>query len=134
MTPSPTAPTSELARLLDAVAFSADRHRNQRRKDAEASPYINHPIALARLIAADGGVTDVEVLMAAILHDTVEDTNTSLQELRDRFGDRVAGIVSEVTDDKNLYGDAGANNRLGWRPSSPTIIGIIQGSPWLRIR
>lgn len=102
MTPSLTTPLPELARLLDAVAFSAEKHRNQRRKDAEASPYINHPIALARLLALDGGVTDVEVLMAAILHDTVEDTNTSLRDLRDRFGDRVAGIVAELTDDKDL--------------------------------
>jgi GTP diphosphokinase / guanosine-3',5'-bis(diphosphate) 3'-diphosphatase len=90
------------AELLAAVMFAAERHRNQRRKDAEASPYINHPIALAHLLATTGGVADVHVLRAAILHDTVEDTETTETELRERFGDTVAGIVMEVTDDKVL--------------------------------
>ncbi len=91
-----------VARLIDAMAFAADKHKNQRRKDAQASPYINHPIALARLLAVEGAVTDVQVLIAAVLHDTVEDTDTTFQELRDRFGDEVADIVAEVTDDKQL--------------------------------
>ncbi len=90
------------AELLDAVMFAAERHRNQRRKDAEASPYINHPIALAHLLATVGEVDDLDVLRAAILHDTVEDTETSEVELRHRFGDTVAAIVMEVTDDKSL--------------------------------
>lgn len=91
-----------LAELLDAVMFAAERHRNQRRKDADASPYINHPIALAHLLATVGAVDDLDVLRAAVLHDTVEDTETSETELRERFGDVVAGIVMEVTDDKAL--------------------------------
>lgn len=90
------------AELLEAVMFAAERHRNQRRKDAEASPYINHPIALAHLLATVGEVEDLDVLRAAILHDTVEDTETSEAELRARFGDAVAGLVMEVTDDKAL--------------------------------
>lgn len=90
------------AKVLDAVMFAAERHRNQRRKDAEASPYINHPIALAHLLATTGGVDDVDVLRAAILHDTVEDTETTETELRERFGEAVADIVMEVTDDKAL--------------------------------
>ena len=65
------------ALLLDALMFSAERHRGQRRKDVEASPYINHPIALAHLLATTGGIEDVDVLRAAILHDTVEDTETT---------------------------------------------------------
>lgn len=93
---------NDVARLLDAANFAADRHRNQRRKDAEASPYINHPLGLATLLAVDAKVDDIEVLMAAVLHDTVEDTETSLEELIGRFGERVAGIVAEVTDDKTL--------------------------------
>jgi guanosine-3',5'-bis(diphosphate) 3'-pyrophosphohydrolase len=93
---------SVAADLLDAVMFAADRHQNQRRKDAEASPYINHPIALAHLLATVGAVVDLDVLRAAILHDTVEDTETNEAELRERFGDAVAGIVMEVTDDKDL--------------------------------
>lgn len=92
----------DIARLLDAIAFAAERHQDQRRKDVRQTPYINHPLALARMLACDGGVTDVDVLMAAVLHDTVEDTETTEAELRERFGERVAGMVMEVTDDTSL--------------------------------
>lgn len=88
--------------LLDALAFAADKHRRQRRKDPEASPYVNHPIALARILTHEGGVRDATVLAAALLHDTVEDTQTTTGELKRRFGARVASIVAEVTDDKTL--------------------------------
>ena len=93
---------SETASLLEAIAFAAERHRNQRRKDVEASPYINHPIALARLLSATGNIDELVVLQAAILHDTIEDTDTTEEELRAKFGDAVADIVLEVTDDKTL--------------------------------
>jgi len=92
----------DLALLLKALAFAAHKHRDQRRKDAEASPYINHPIALANVLVSEGGVEDVEVLCAALLHDTVEDTDTTPQELVDHFGPRIARVVAEVTDDKSL--------------------------------
>jgi len=92
----------DLALLLKALAFAAHKHRDQRRKDAEASPYINHPIALADVLMNEGGVTDVEVLCAALLHDTVEDTATTHEELVNAFGTRIARIVAEVTDDKAL--------------------------------
>ena len=94
--------TSELALLLKALAFAAHKHRDQRRKDADASPYINHPIALADVLVNEGGVSDVEVVCAALLHDTVEDTATTPQELVDAFGPRIARIVAEVTDDQRL--------------------------------
>ena len=93
---------SELALLLRALAFAAHKHRDQRRKDAGASPYINHPIALADVLVNEAGVTDVAVLCAALLHDTVEDTDTTPEELAGAFGDRIARIVAEVTDDKAL--------------------------------
>jgi guanosine-3',5'-bis(diphosphate) 3'-pyrophosphohydrolase len=93
---------SELGLLLKALAFAAHKHRDQRRKDAEASPYINHPIALADALVNEGGVTDVEVLCAALLHDTVEDTDTTPAELAAAFGPRIAQIVAEVTDDTKL--------------------------------
>lgn len=92
----------ELALLLKALAFAAHKHRDQRRKDAEGSPYINHPIALADVLVNEGGVTDVEVLCAALLHDTVEDTATTHEELVNAFGSRIARIVAEVTDDTTL--------------------------------
>lgn len=94
--------TNRYAELLDAVAFAAAKHRNQRRKDAEASPYINHPLQLAHVLATEGGVKDLKTLMAAVLHDTVEDTETSYEELVENFGKRVADVVMEVTDDKTL--------------------------------
>jgi guanosine-3',5'-bis(diphosphate) 3'-pyrophosphohydrolase len=88
--------------LIAAVAFAAHKHRNQRRKDAEASPYINHPISLANVLANEGGIEDERTLVAAILHDTIEDTETTEQELTKEFGADVAGIVIEITDDKSL--------------------------------
>jgi guanosine-3',5'-bis(diphosphate) 3'-pyrophosphohydrolase len=91
-----------LARLIKAADFAAFKHRRQRRKDAEASPYINHPLALARVLKIEAGVEDVDVLVAAILHDTVEDTQTTVEELEREFGEVVAGVVAEVTDDKRL--------------------------------
>lgn len=88
--------------LLAALEFAAERHRDQRRKGREASPYINHPIAVTRLLAEVGNVSDPVLLQAAILHDTVEDTETTLDELEARFGPEVRRVVEEVTDDKSL--------------------------------
>lgn len=88
--------------LLHAVRFAAEKHRDQRRKGAVASPYINHPIIVAEQLAAVGFEHEPELLMAAVLHDVVEDTDTTEAELTRAFGARVAGIVMEVTDDKSL--------------------------------
>ncbi len=92
--------SSDAARLLAAAGFAAFKHREQRRKGVKGSPYINHPLAVAGLIADEGGVADTDVLMAAILHDTIEDTLTTQAELERHFGTAVASIVAEVTDDK----------------------------------
>ena len=102
MRSAPEAPELRLPLLLRALAFAAHKHRHQRRKDAEASPYINHPIALAELLAREGGVADVDVLAAALLHDTIEDTQTTPEELEKEFGRHIASIVLEVTDNKML--------------------------------
>lgn len=93
---------NNLGLMLAAAAFAARKHSSQRRKDAEASPYINHPLALADVLANVGGVTDIEVLCAALLHDTIEDTETNADELRAEFGAAIERIVLEVTDDKSL--------------------------------
>ncbi|TRZ15296.1 hypothetical protein HGM15179_011816 [Zosterops borbonicus] len=93
---------SEVARLLEAVDFAARKHKDQRRKDPEGTPYINHPIGVARILAHEAGVTDIVVLQAALLHDTVEDTDTTFPELEARFGAAVRRVVQEVTDDKAL--------------------------------
>ena len=86
--------------ILRAVAFAAHKHRDQRRKDKDASPYINHPIELANVLWQEGGVRDPQVIAAALLHDTLEDTETSWQELRGEFGEEIADVVLEVTDTK----------------------------------
>ncbi|XP_044212468.1 guanosine-3',5'-bis(diphosphate) 3'-pyrophosphohydrolase MESH1 [Thunnus albacares] len=93
---------TDAALLLETVNFAAEKHRNQRRKDVDATPYINHPIGVARILSHEGGVTEIEVLQAALLHDTVEDTDTTPAELEAKFGPIVARIVEEVTDDKSL--------------------------------
>nr|XP_021397482.1 guanosine-3',5'-bis(diphosphate) 3'-pyrophosphohydrolase MESH1 [Lonchura striata domestica] len=93
---------SEVAWLLEAVDFAARKHKEQRRKDPEGTPYINHPIAVARILAHEAGVTDLVVLQAALLHDTLEDTATTPAELEARFGAAVRRVVEEVTDDKRL--------------------------------
>ncbi len=90
------------ARLFEALAFAARKHRDQRRKDTAATPYINHPVDLARVLSAEGGITDTRTLIAALLHDTVEDTDTSFEEIGALFGAKVADVVREVTDDKSL--------------------------------
>lgn len=94
--------STPLSMFVKAVAFAADKHRNQRRKDADASPYINHPIGLANVLANEGSVADVAVLCAAILHDTIEDTETTSEELTSIFGPQITAIVLDVTDDKSL--------------------------------
>src|SRR6266566_5785932 len=90
---------------LRALRFAAEKHRRQRRKDADASPYINHPIAVATVLAVEGDVSDEATLLAAVLHDTVEDTQTTFVELEEHFGPGVAGLVRELTDDKSLEKD-----------------------------
>ena len=88
--------------FVKAVAFAAEKHRTQRRKDADASPYINHPISLANVLANEGGITDAAILCAAVLHDTIEDTQTTPAELEQVFGKEITSIVLDVTDDKSL--------------------------------
>ena len=95
-------PENDIAFVMRAAGFAADRHRDQRRDDAAATPYINHPLALAAILSVEGHVTDVTVLVAALLHDTVEDTDTSIDEIAAEFGHAVASIVAEVTDDPTL--------------------------------
>ncbi len=93
---------TDLQGFLRAAAFAARKHQHQRRKDAEASPYINHPLRVAALLAEEGGVTDPLTLTAAVLHDTLEDTETTPEELATAFGAVVRDLVQEVTDDKRL--------------------------------
>ena len=88
--------------ILKAASFAAEKHRNQLRKGAESTPYINHPLEVARILAEDGQVEDASIIAAALLHDTIEDTETTEEELHQHFGEQVVAMVLEVTDDKSI--------------------------------
>src|SRR5438132_1028252 len=92
----------DISLLIKAVKFSAEKHKTQRRKGAEGSPYINHPIDVAEMLWNAGSVRDIQVIVAAILHDTVEETGTTPSEIEEHFGPLVRSLVQEVTDDKSL--------------------------------
>ena len=87
--------------LPKAYYFAAKKHRQQRRKNEDADPYINHPIEVVVLLD-EAGVTDERVRIAGVLHDTVEDTDTTYEELVENFEVEIAAIVMECTDNKAL--------------------------------
>ena len=93
---------NSLADVVKAADFAARKHKDQRRKAADQIPYINHPIGVAHSLMSEGGIDDPVVIQAALLHDTVEDTDTTLDEIEEHFGKSVRDVVKEVTDDKNL--------------------------------
>ncbi|GFY44945.1 guanosine-3',5'-bis(diphosphate) 3'-pyrophosphohydrolase MESH1 [Trichonephila inaurata madagascariensis] len=93
---------SDLGIVISAANFAALKHRNQKRKDPEGTPYINHPIGVANILVTEGKINNPVVIQAALLHDTVEDTDTTLDEIEKHFGAVVRCIVAEVTDDKSL--------------------------------
>lgn len=95
-------PDSDSATIIRAAAFAAHKHRDQRRKDVAGTPYINHPLALACVLSAEGGITDAATLCASLLHDTIEDTDTTGEEIEREFGAEVRRLVEQVTDDKSL--------------------------------
>ncbi|GFG33091.1 hypothetical protein Cfor_12115 [Coptotermes formosanus] len=95
-------PADVLAIIIKCINFAAVKHKYQRRKDPEKTPYVNHVIGVAEILTEEANVQDVEVIQAAILHDTVEDTDTSFDEIEAQFGVNVCQLVKEVTDDKSL--------------------------------
>ncbi|BFZ15421.1 hypothetical protein BsWGS_18460 [Bradybaena similaris] len=88
--------------FIRCVNFAAIKHKDQRRKDEQQTPYVNHVIGVAYILISEGGVSDLSVIQAALLHDTLEDTNTTFYELHAEFGEDVANLVKELTDDKSL--------------------------------
>jgi GTP diphosphokinase / guanosine-3',5'-bis(diphosphate) 3'-diphosphatase len=92
----------DVGKIMRAASFAAKKHAGQKRKGADGEPYINHPLEVASLLTNVGGIDDTDVITAALLHDTVEDTGVSLEEIEKEFGSAVAGYVGEVTDDKSL--------------------------------
>lgn len=91
--------------IINALIFSASQHRDQTRKNPEQTPYIIHPIGVADSLISIGGVRDPDTIIAGLLHDTVEDTDTSFEVIKENFGSRVEGFVREVTDNKSLPGE-----------------------------
>ena len=116
----------QLGLVIKATQFAADKHRNQRRKDADASPYINHPIALASILCNEGGVKDPVVLCAALLHDTIEDTDTTSDELAETFGADIANVVLEVTDDKALAKEVRKEEQVRHAPHISTEAKLVK--------
>jgi len=93
---------NNLTTLIQAINFAAKKHSAQKRKGADEQPYINHPLEVINLLASAGNIEDYDVLIAAVLHDTIEDTETTEEEITRLFGANVCGMVLEVTDDKSL--------------------------------
>lgn len=93
---------NDLPEFLQAITFAAKKHKRQKRKGADEEPYINHVLEVANLLANVGKVEDYDVLIAAVLHDTVEDTATTAEEIAGKFGANVSSMVLEVTDDQDL--------------------------------
>eukprot|EP01102_Stenamoeba_stenopodia_P020083 TRINITY_DN7723_c0_g1_i1.p1 TRINITY_DN7723_c0_g1~~TRINITY_DN7723_c0_g1_i1.p1 ORF type:complete len:208 (-),score=67.82 TRINITY_DN7723_c0_g1_i1:123-746(-) len=118
--------SSSSALLLRATTFAAEKHKNQRRKDASKTPYINHPIGVANYIASIGGVDDPNVLVAALLHDTVEDTNTTFEEIEKEFGKKIRDIVADVTDDKALSKDERKRKQVEHAPHTSTEAKLVK--------
>ncbi|MFW5820937.1 MAG: HD domain-containing protein [Bacteroidota bacterium] len=87
--------------LIKAVVYAAEKHKYQRRKGFNQVPYINHPLKVSKLLS-ECGENDDSLLIAAILHDVVEDTDATEQEIADQFGTEVSELVMEVTDNKEL--------------------------------
>jgi guanosine-3',5'-bis(diphosphate) 3'-pyrophosphohydrolase len=95
-------PATPVQRILAAARFAAEKHAAQKRKGDAAEPYINHLIEVAELAASSSDVLDENLLMAAFLHDTVEDVGVTPREIEEKFGPDVASLVLELTDDKSL--------------------------------
>jgi GTP diphosphokinase / guanosine-3',5'-bis(diphosphate) 3'-diphosphatase len=93
---------NNLTTLTQAISFAAKKHTDQKRKGADNQPYINHPLEVLNLLTTIGKVEDFNILIAAVLHDTIEDTKTTKEEIAELFGSEVCKMVLELTDDKSL--------------------------------
>lgn len=91
-----------VVRLARAYHFAATQHVDQRRRGHAAEPYLNHLTEVAALVALATAGADPNLIIAAVLHDTAEDTSATFDEIEERFGLDVASLVAEVTDDKSL--------------------------------
>jgi guanosine-3',5'-bis(diphosphate) 3'-pyrophosphohydrolase len=116
----------EVEHLLEAIVFAEQKHRKQKRKDAEQSPYIRHPLAVMQMLWSVGKVREVEILIAAVLHDTIEDTDTTAEEVRQQFGEAITNIVLEVTDDKRLPRDERKQLQISTAPHKSRAAALVK--------
>lgn len=93
---------NNLKTLAQAISFAAKKHKTQKRKGADGEPYINHPLEVLNLLTIVGNVENYDILIASVLHDTIEDTETTKEEITELFGEKVCEMVLELTDDKSL--------------------------------
>ena len=117
---------SDTTLLLRAANFAARRHRMQKRKGAAGEPYINHPLAVAELIASVGRVADAATLAAALLHDTVEDTDATFADIEREFGAEIRALVAELTDDKLLPSEERKRLQIEHAPAASRRAKIIK--------
>ena len=111
---------------MTPIVFAADKHQFQSRKGPESIPYIIHPMQVAYTLISIAEVKDSEILIAALLHDTVEDTETTFAEIDARFGPRVAALVDEVTDDKTLAKEVRKQLQIDHAPHKSTGAALIK--------
>lgn len=112
--------------ILDALIFAAKKHEGQTRKDKERTPYIIHPIGVAYNIIMIGKVYDVDIIIGALLHDTVEDTHTTFEEIRQYFGLKIESLIHELTDDKSLSKEERKRLQIEHAPHTSTEAAIIK--------
>jgi|RhiMethySRZTD1v2_1073278.scaffolds.fasta_scaffold1455764_2 guanosine-3',5'-bis(diphosphate) 3'-pyrophosphohydrolase len=97
-------------RYVEAVLWAMEKHRIQVRRDG--TPYIAHPLRVAESLRTIAGVADVDVLIAGLLHDVIEDTECDYDAIESRFGARVAGLVAELTADMRLPKEARRRDQI----------------------
>jgi (p)ppGpp synthase/HD superfamily hydrolase len=116
---------NDIVRILQAAEFAADAHAHQRRKGEKAEPYLNHLIEVAALVAqaTDG---DADAVIAALLHDTIEDTTATAEDIESRFSRPIAALVLELTDDKNLLKHERKNLQVVKAPHKSRAASIIK--------
>ena len=111
--------------FLEAVSFAAQKHQGQLRKDG-LTPYVAHPFRVATHLALEFGVTDGELLAAAVLHDTIEDTLVDYDDLVERFGDRVADVVSLLSQDNRLPEERREEEYFGRLQEAPVEVKLCK--------
>jgi len=104
-----------------AIQFAARKHHGQMRREAEPLPYITHPFSVALLVAEGGG--DDDVVTAALLHDTLEDTDTTREEIAAAFNENVAMLVEAVSEIKEREGQP-----IAWKERKEAYLRVLESA------